>query len=260
MSSMDGVSQEMLSAWLDGALDEGQAAELEAQLAQSVQLQQTLGLMMVNERRMRSEIQRMVGQRPVPKSLSALLEEPGTERGVSMSQRLRDWLQPTGFGPGWAAASVVTALLVGVFAGNQMGPPSACSPPSLALQSMTIESGQASFALLETRAAGDRIELGENLEAKVAFSFQNNDGRWCRQFEQYDLRFDQSVAAVACRNAEVWQIELLQKSTRPVTDAGHFRAASGDGLEALDSYVMQHGNGEILVGQPEAELIRRGWH
>ncbi|HMA98146.1 MAG TPA: zf-HC2 domain-containing protein, partial [Wenzhouxiangella sp.] len=84
------ITQELLSAWLDGALDGKQASQVETQLAQSPELQRQLGLMMVNERRLRSEIHRMVAEQPLPASLSALLEEPVVNDRQTLSQRIRD--------------------------------------------------------------------------------------------------------------------------------------------------------------------------
>ncbi|MEE4639809.1 MAG: hypothetical protein V2J42_13815 [Wenzhouxiangella sp.] len=259
MKAATEITHELLSAWLDGALNGDQASEVETQLSQSKPLQRQLGLMMVNERRLRSEIHRMVAERPLPSSLSALLADPATEQRQTLSQRIRAWFQPAGFGPGLVTASVFTALLVGLFAGNQMDSSSQLPSHSMVLSELTIESGHSSFALLETHAAGEPFDLAENIQGEVAFSFENSDGRWCRQFEQHDLGSAQSVAAIACRSADGWQVELLQRTDQPLTDSGHFRAASGDELEALDQFVMQHGTGEIIVGEPEAELIRRGW-
>ncbi|MEE4297229.1 MAG: zf-HC2 domain-containing protein [Wenzhouxiangella sp.] len=259
MNSGADITQELLSAWLDGALDAEQASQVEIQLSQSAELQRQVGLMMVNERRLRAEVHRMVAERPVPASLSALLEEPATNEVQTLSQRIRDWLQPAGFGPGLVAASVVTALLVGVFAGNQLETSSGLSSHSVALTEINIDAGHASFELLERRVAGDPLEISEDVQAEVAFSFKNSDGRWCRQFEQQSLSSAQSVVAIACRNDDAWQVELLQAVDRPVSDSGHFRAASGNELETLDEFVMQRSASDVLVGEPEAELIRRGW-
>jgi len=159
MNSGAEITQELLSAWLDGALDAEQASQVEIQLSQSAELQRQLGLMMVNERRLRSEIHRMVAERPLPASLSALLEEPATNEVQTLSQRIRDWLQPAGFGPGLVAASVVTALLVGVFAGNQLETSSGLPSHAMTLTEITIDAGHASFELLERRVAGDPLEI-----------------------------------------------------------------------------------------------------
>jgi hypothetical protein len=252
-------TQELLSAWLDDALDRKQALEMESQLSQSPELQRQLGLMMLNERRLRSEIQQIVSKRPLPSRLSALLEGPATEQRPTLWQRMREWLQPAGFGPGLVAASVITALLVGIFSGNQLAPTSPAPSHSVALADMTIDSGHSSFDLLESQAAGQPTELGDRIHGEVAFSFESNDGRWCRQFQQHDLDSVQSFAAIACRESDGWQIELLQTLAPPPKDSAHFRAASGGELEILDQFVMQHSAGEVLVGDPEAELIRRGW-
>jgi hypothetical protein len=259
MNTLSDTTQELLSAWVDGALDEQQASEVQASLSRSPELQRQLGLMMVNERRLRSEVHRMVAERPVPAALSALLEEPEVQERQTLAQRVQEWLQPSGFGPGLVAASVVAALIVGVFTGNQMGPSSEVTSHSMALADMTIGPGDASFNLLETQVAGEPLDLGDRIQGQVAFSFQSSDGRWCRQFERHDLESTQSVAAIACRDADVWQVELMQTIHQPLMDAGHFRAASGSELESLDIFVMQRSAGEVLVGAPEAALIQRGW-
>ncbi len=265
MNTTADITHELLSAWLDGALDDKQASEVEARLSQDPALQRQVALMMLNERRLRSEVHRMVAERPIPSALSALLEEPGVteareaKQREPLSQRLRDWLSPAGFGPGLVAASVVTALVIGIFAGNQLDSSLPQPAQALALADMTIESGDRNFALLDAQPAGEPIALGDDIQGQVAYSFKNSDGRWCRQFEQHDFNSGQSIAGVACRGADAWRVELLQTLDQTRNDSEHFRAASGDELEVLDNFVMQRGTGEVIVGEPEAELIRRGW-
>lgn len=259
MKSKPDIQNETLSAWLDGALDPAEASDVEVVLAERPELQRQLGLMMVNERRLRSGINRMEADRPVPQALAALLESPDSAERRPWHQTLSDWMIRPAFGPGLAAASVVAALLVGVFAGEQLRPDPLDPSPLWAMSDGKIAPGHPSYALLETRASGRAITLGEGVEGQVAFSFQRPSGQWCRQFEQRHLEAEEALAAVACREAGQWRIELAQRIDRPVDDGGHYHAASAAGLDAVDAFVMQHGSGEVIVGDPENELIERGW-
>jgi len=259
MSTNRKISNEMLSAWLDDALDRDASAQLEAALIENSRLQQRLGLMMLNERRTRSAIHRMASERAVPQSLAAMLERPAKERRSTLSQKISNWLDRGAFGPGLVAASVVAALLVGFFAGDQLRSDPYGSSPILAMEPGLISVESDVHELLESTESGKIVRLREHVKGQVAFSFPLQEGGWCRQFEQHNVQAGNAIAAIACREGDQWKIELVQRIDVANAKTDHYQVASADQLEVMDAFVMQRASGEITVGEEEGRLIERGW-
>jgi len=245
-----------LSAWLDEELDAAEARRVQAAVDAQPELQRRLARMMVNERRLREHYTDMARSRPVPEAMQALLLEDEVPTRPWFL-RLTDWSIRALPRPVLATAAIALALVVGVQLGNlnddQLGSPDA-------FHSMTeIDVDHAWFELLESSPSGQSLLLDDARIGQVALSYRDLDGRWCRQFDVRSPAEGSALAAVACRSESAWQIGLAQTVPLRQHSRDVFRAASGESTPALDAFIMERMDGDLLLGNAESDLIDQGW-
>jgi hypothetical protein len=255
------ISDERLSAYLDGMLDEADTKALEAALDEDPVLGRRLARMARNDRALKQHF-KASARRPVPEAITAMLE-PAPRQARSwwsaLAERLTSWpAMPVPL----QAAGVMAALAVvgiGVLAMLNTGAPSNDSPGEAALvRVLPSTSGEVS-RFLDRQRSGEVFSLGDDGRAVVDMSFQHSDGRFCRQYRVALGDAPSSFAAVACRSGSEWREVLMQRIDTPIGESGMFHAASGQESSVLDGYILEHAAGDIMVGESEAELIERNW-
>ena len=259
MSAEQMIDDTTLSAWLDGALECDEFNVVEAALERSPELQQRLNALLLNERSIKNHFWQMAAERPVPQATLALLGSRSEPSRKSLLQTVMDWLNESNLAPGVIAAGFVGAIVVGVLVGQQglfgSGYWQSAKPGSLA----RIDAEHDWFPLLESTGSGEQRALAGQQMGLVALSYQNGEGAWCRQFKVLGMDQTEGTAAIACRQEGQWQIELAQRLQQQAVDHGLFEAASATEHAALDAYIAQHSEGDVIVGELESALINRGW-
>lgn len=256
MSSPHPIDDIALSAWLDGELPRAEARIVEKAIAENPGLQQRIDALLSNEQKIKGNFRQMVQERPVPKALSRLLESRSDE-SEGWLRTMREWLGTLGPGPGLAAASVALAALAGVLVTQLVSDRYAIKSPNAGL--VVIDPDHHWYPLLESTASGELRDLAGRQVGLVALSYRSAEGLFCRQFQVRGRSQKGATAAVACRESGRWQIELAQRVPVAVDQSDFFRAASGGELNALDAFITQHSEGELLVGASEAAILRNGW-
>lgn len=254
------LGDESLSAWLDGALESAEADAVQKALRNNPELQRRLGLMVMNERLLHSRLHRMASERPVPQRLAKLLEAPQRPESKWRLPSLRKWLDQATLAPGLAMAAVVVALAVGILAGHQARFGHEVSSSLLPGRVVNIDRSHELYELLESTASGQTVALTGSERGLVAFSYQDREGAWCRQFELQNAESETGIVAVACREENQWQMQLVHRFDFPSTVQDQYQAAGAETLEVLDAYIMQRSTGDVLVGASEAEVLGQGWY
>ncbi|WP_376691782.1 anti-sigma factor family protein [Wenzhouxiangella sp. EGI_FJ10409] len=260
-SSNQSVSDEQLSAYLDGMLDGADARALEAALESDPGLGRRLAAMARNDRALRQHF-REAARRPAPPAISAMLEPaPRKERSrwSALARRLTSWnvipvpLQAIGAVAVLAGVGIAVLLMLnpGASFNGSTGEPALVR----ALPSTSPEVSR----FLDRQASGEVLSLGDAGRAVVDMSFEHVDGRYCRQYRVALGDAPSSFAAIACRSGGDWQEMLMQRVDGPVGESGLFHAASGQASSVLDGYILENAAGDIMVGESEAELIERNW-
>lgn len=260
-SSNQSVSDEQLSAYLDGMLEDADAGALEAALESNPAAGRRLAEMARNDRALRQHF-REAARRPAPPAISAMLEpspEKERSRWSGLVGRLTSWsvIPP----PLQAAGAVAVLAGVGIAVLVMLNPGASFngSTGEAALVRALPSTSPEVSRFLDRQASGEVLSLGDAGRAVVDMSFEHVDGRYCRQYRVALGDASASFAAVACRSGSDWQEVLLQRVDGPVGESGLFHAASGQASSVLDGYILENAAGDIMVGESEAELIERNW-
>jgi len=126
------IDEELLSAYLDGELEGDSLAEVEAALAQDVELQDQLAALMDADQAARAEFAAMLDE-PVPDALLAALAPPAAETVAPVAPPAANLPTPPK-APAWAiAAALAGALLIGGAGGLYLGRETGvAAPPQVA--------------------------------------------------------------------------------------------------------------------------------
>lgn len=267
------IDDATLSAWIDQALASADMIEISKALQQQPELQQRLTAMLCNDRKLQQHYTQMA-QQPVPAALQALLQTDVAEQASpvaaahkparsstqpSWQVRLFHWLNGLLPRPVMAAAGLLAALGLGLLLGEQYHQrgPSAGMTSTLALAA--VPQAHPLHSMLESAAAGAYQQLDAHTDAVVDLTFQHSNGDYCRQFRIYDAQAGRGNIAVACRQQQGWQLQLAQSSQTALMPDAQYHAASGPDTALMDSFIMQHSNGDIMVGDAEQQMIENGW-
>ena len=108
---------------------------------------------------------------------------------------------------------------------------------------------------------GDSVPVtlrGEAAQAKVAFTFVNQNGEYCRQYSLAAASFG-SVDGVACRDQFYeWQSTIQSAAVRAGAPEQKIAPASGP-KAAVDAAVDAMIKGDVLGQDAEAGVISRSW-
>ena len=252
------IDDERLLAWIDGALDDADAAAVAAAVAANPELAARAAAHRAVAERLRAGFKTLLTD-PVPAALAtAARRGAGTVTDLSSARTARDARKtardaqrPTPPArrfalPQWAA--IAATLAVGIVAGRMsqdVGP-----QPLIAQHGAGLEARGQLAAALDSQLASAPTDGG----VRVMVSFRAHDGRICRSW---------SLAAqsgIACRTGPRWQVTAAVAA--PVEGKGGHRstyrmAASGDPqlLTLIDGMI----DGAPFDAAQEKQASHRGW-
>lgn len=230
-------SQEILMAYADGELDAQTRQAIEVEMAVDPQVAQEVE----RQRAMRAE---------VGAAFAGVLDEQVPDRlrrvaakSKSAPQR-RQWAWPE-----WT--SIAASLLIGVFAGRAMLQPNGVKDGIIAAgtDGRIVASGPLAQALAQQLSSED----GSGID--IGLTFRSKSGEYCRTF---GARERSNVVGFACRDADVWRVDML--STAPHTETGgDYRMASTQLPAPIVQAIAERMQGEALDANQEAIARQRGW-
>jgi hypothetical protein len=231
-------SHEVLMAYADGELDAQTRSAIEAEMAIDPQVAAEVE----RQRAIRAE---------VGAAFAGVLDEPVPDRLMRVATktkaptRRRQWSWPE-----WT--SIAASLLIGVLAGRALLPsPGGGNSGIIAsgTDGHIIASGQLAQALSEQLSSED----GSGVD--IGLTFRNESGEYCRTF---GTRVGTDVTGFACRDAEVWRVDML--STAPPTRAGGgYRMATTQLPAPIVQAIAERMQGEALDADEEAIARQRRW-
>jgi hypothetical protein len=233
-------SPETLMAYADGELDAETRRAVEAEIAVDPQVAQEIE----RHRAMRADVSGAfagVLDEPVPDRLLRAAKKTATKAG---QQPRRQWSWPE-----WT--SIAASLLIGVLAGRAMLPQSDGQGGLITagLDGRVIASGALAQALSEQLSSQDGTDID------IGLSFRTKSGEYCRTF---GARAVNPVVGFACRDAEVWRVDML--STAPRTESGGaYRKASTQLPAPVVQAIAERMRGEALDADEEAVARQRRW-
>jgi hypothetical protein len=231
---------ETLMAYADGELDADTRREIEAEMAVDPEVAQEIE----RHRAMRIE---------VSGAFAGVLEEQVPDRLLRAAKKTaakadrpprRQWSWPE-----WT--SIAASLVIGVLAGRALlhQPDRASGIIVAGVDGRVIAGGALAQALSEQLSSQD----GSSVD--IGLSFRSKSGEYCRTF---GARAANVVVGFACRDAEVWRIDML--STAPHTDSGGgYRMASTQLPAPIVQAIAARMRGEALDADEEAIARQRRW-
>jgi len=232
-------SPETLMAYADGELDAETRRAIEAEMAVDPQVAQ--------------EVERHRAMRTaVGGAFAGVLEEPVPDRllraakksGAKAEQPRRQWSWPQ-----WS--SIAASLLIGVLGGRALlhQPDRGSGLIVAGVDGRVIAGGALAQALSEQLSSDDGSDV------HIGLSFHAKSGEYCRTF---GARAANPVVGFACRDAEVWRIDML--ATAPRTESGgDYRMASTQLPAPIVQAIAERMQGEALDADEEAVARQRRW-
>lgn len=231
-------------AWLDGELDAGEAARVEAEVRADPELQARAA----EHRALRARLGAAfaaVADAPVPQRLVDSVRCGKGERVVSLAdaRERREMRRPSL--PAWRQfAAMAATLVLGIAVGNLMVPQGGSSP--IAPEAGRLVASAGLEQALDEQLASAPPDKGP----RIGMTFRDTAGSICRTFE------DQAASGLACFEGGDWRIRaLFQGEQGP---AAEYRMAAGSDprlLEVADQAIA----GEPFDAAAERAARERGW-
>ncbi len=248
------TDDELLSAYIDGELPNGEADALTERLAAEPELMQRLEALRSADGAVR-DVYAAIEKTPLPASVLGLFDESQSETPAGNviafpARGMRRFFEV----PVAIAASL--ALVAGFLGATLLRQDALSPPPGDGFVAGPVAAGSELHDLLESAPSGRSQDLSGR-PAEVILTFADAGGDWCRQ-----LRVGaegRSIHGVACRRDAGWQLEAIALGDTGAPD-GQFGTASGTtpGLvrAAVDALI---GDDAPLEADQENRLIAEGW-
>jgi hypothetical protein len=237
------IDDTILLAWIDGELDEAEAARVAAAVAADPALAKKAQAHRMLRRRLDTAFRPLldeVAHMPPRRAATVLNFEEARKARVKDKPPARPAVALK-LGEGWKRwMPIAASLLLGVAVGAQLDTGGNVAERDGAM----VADGALAYAL-------DRKLSGQEGRVRIALSFRDKAGDYCRSFDAGRM------AGVACRSGDAWQMRAA--TSRPITvPQGDYRmAAAGDPviLSAVEGMIA----GDPLDAAGERTALSRGW-
>lgn len=256
------LSDEILTAYVDGELSTAEAREVERQLTGDPEARGRLARLERSSRLARQAFEEAADREAPARLLRAIAiaQSPPARRSTGPIARPQAWLErlTRRRSPALAWGLAMAAMLfVGFGVGRQFALE---APRPVALGPVAADSGL--HTALETVASGEVVAL-ERVDFIAVATYEDLDSRLCREFDLSGRGNGADLfVAVACRDqaAGRWSVEFsMEEHAVPNIDETLFAPASGRMHEAVDEFVNSRLKDGPFPVDVEAELIRSGW-
>ena len=239
---MTWITDDTLSAYLDGEADDLAVAEIERAKPSEPLLVARLARLAQNDALLRASVDMALASQPE-------LQPAAVPTNIVAFPKPRlpwKWRNDLAWPAAVAAVLVVglagtlflrhsdDRLLIATADGSEVG-------PGLARVLSASRSGQATAV--------------DGAVVRIALSFQASDGRMCRQFSAAQARKD--LAGVACRGAQDWHMEGLSHS--PASPTQGYQTAGGSDDLVIGAVIDRLGTQKLLDQSGETAAIASGW-
>ncbi|MFQ3220887.1 MAG: hypothetical protein ACI8R9_001500 [Paraglaciecola sp.] len=206
------VNDELLSGFLDAELPQAQMQEIREWLIEDEQLVVRLAeLAQVDHWVAQHAAQ--IDQKPIPDSINELLttaQPVPQDNVVHMSVWRRINMVATRHAALAAGIAIFFGIGVNSWIQDELPRPHTAVPTTIA-------------HILDTQTSGQTIAAGKGTQVKPYFSFENNQGQYCRHYQLKQA--DSSTVNVACRQANNW-LMVASVNTENRDRQGQYQAAS----------------------------------
>jgi len=239
---MDRLSDELITAWLDGEVTQQQRSEIEAAIAASPELGLRVARLARVDRLLPPAFAETLNA-PIPQRFDAVLARSRRGGGFAgFRAALSGLLAPRPMA--MAAASLVLGIMLGgaILSGALTGAGIAADSQGRMIANDPMA---ASLASVASGATGG--PLG------IRLSVVDDGGRYCRQFET------PAATGLACLESEKWVIDTLSRTSGTVSVDGAYVMADGSTDAAISAALERLGVRRVLDSREELAAIASGW-
>lgn len=235
------ISNEKLSAFLDGELPDHEMTLLRERIATDEELAERLEVLARVDKQVQNVIKH-IDERPLPaaiQELAAKLDQRAEILPLPLWKRAHQNIQH------YAVAAVTVAAAIGFILGVGLR-----DKPTEAFANWP-----AIATILETRVGGEPGKINAHTTVTNNLTFFNQAGEYCRQFSVRSINTDSSQN-IACRQQGSWKL----KASIPVnTDIpqSDYQTASGPG--PIDQVLDNMMSGEVLSSEDEQAALNAQW-
>ncbi len=264
------ISDQRLSAFMDGELPAKEHAEIEKLLETDTELQARLqGFQSADE--IAVSIIKEIDETPLPAAVTALLS-PNENTAPSQQTPPERWRnkRPGGLffqrpvllsklAPIALAASLL--LMIGLLVGRHSL--SFVAPPlnSNLVTAKAIATDSLLFQALEETPSAMAVRDDSGASITPLLTFQTAQGAWCREITITDG--GEPMRALACKTGSDWQLEIamIEETSNGATSPslGDYRPATSASPAEFDAYINDKISGDPLSAEEEQTLIENGW-
>ena len=232
---------ELLSAYADGELGETDRRRVERLIETDQAAKDALAAIQGSHSRLRQAYLPTFHADP-PERLMQALTSSGERRQQIFGGR---WLFA-----GSAGGAALAGIVAGWFGAVSLQMANVEAPLMMA-SAKGLEAGEPLVAFLEGAASGTVSDV-VGQPSIVLLSFENNDGRVCRQFQTGALM------AVSCKQGEdSWMIEATSQSD--MISEGGYATASGAVPAGIEAAIAALGVKDVYDARRERDAIEQGW-
>lgn len=237
-------NDEMLSAYLDGELNDVQNEQLESALEHDETLRERLESFAAVDTFLQdglSHIDSDYSEEAYTQIITPTAQNASNHRNFRVLA---------------LAACALFVVGIGTILTSNLLAPRQGSAPVLIAQSLAQD--HALYTLLENTLSANTIALDVNAElrGKVVLSFQNQDGAFCRHFQVEQT--GKTYEGVGCRSRQNWAVKLIAE-TADQPDPATYKTASTSGSEAVESLIDEIITGLPLTLEDEKIQIQSEW-
>ena len=238
---MSNITDEMITAWLDGEVSPKERQAIEAAISASPELGMRVARLSRADRMLAPAFAETLSA-PIPKRFEDLLAEPKARAArVSIWSQLGELLSPR------PMAIATASLLFGVAVGGLLLSRAPGGPAFEAIaDGQLVANHQMAMQLASAQSGGEGA-------LRVRLSLVDDAGQYCRQFETA------SAAGLACLEGGNWKVDTLTSGAGSANADGLYVMADGSPDPALAAALQRRGVRELLDRDQEAAAIAAGW-
>lgn len=241
---MSMVTDEMITAWLDGEVSPQQREEIEQAVAASPQLSLRAARLSRMDRMLAPAYAETLNA-PIPARFDAILARPRAAAWSLSGLRsiFGNLLEPRPLG-------MAAALVVGVVAGGLLLASPAAKPGFETTADGHLVANDEMATSLASLQSG---EAAGPHAVRIKLSMMDEGGNYCRQFETA------GASGLACLDGGKWKIDTLSPAKASAGQGDQYVMADGAVDPAIAAALERRGVKEVLDHTQEAAAIASGW-
>ncbi len=257
------ITDELLSAYLDGELSVEEIAEIAAEIEKSPELANRIEIMRLNDKSI-AQAYHSIDSKPMPDSIMTMLEDFPESQKKALPFRKKSSFRTEA--PIWQMAMAATILLfIGFGAGRTLMPANTtkdtASEQVIAQQNSGIIGPEnALYAVLENQPSASSFALSANNDAIItpSMTFRTNENIYCREYSVTTQK--SSTQNVACRVENTWVVKISVGTTGKVLpEDGTYQTASQMDNSAITAVIKELMAGDALSADDEVKIIKQNW-